>query len=91
MKSAYELALERSGGAVQKLDGRTKAVIAEIEKKYQARIAAVELGVEQRLAAIEDLAGREKLEAAIRSEIASLHERCEREKTAARTGQGRGG
>jgi hypothetical protein len=84
MKSSLDLALERSGGALQKLDGKTKAAIAEIESTYKARIVALELATEERLAAAADAEAREKIQAGISGEIASLRERCEREKAAVR-------
>jgi hypothetical protein len=84
MKSSLDLALERSGGALQKLDGKTKAAIAEIESTYKARIVALELATEERLNAAADVEAREKIQAGILAEIASLRERCEREKAALR-------
>lgn len=88
MKSALDLALERSGGALHQLDGKQKAVIAEIEKKYKARLAEVELATEARLlaaaAAIDDPSRLERVRAELTAEVASLRERCERDKVAAR-------
>lgn len=84
MKSALDLALERSGGALRKLDGETKSAIAEVEAKYKARIAAVELGAEERLLAAADLEARERIQGEIAAEIVKLREHCERDKQAVR-------
>ena len=40
MKSAWELALERSGGALRELTPDQKERIAELERAAQAKIAA---------------------------------------------------
>jgi len=84
MKSALDLALERSGGALRELDAGTKQEIAAVEAKYKARIAEVELGAEARLLAAPDLAARERIQGEIAAELAGLRERCERDKLSVR-------
>ena len=54
MKSAYELAMERSGGEARELTDRQKAAIAEIESKMKAKVAETEIMFDQQLAAEED-------------------------------------
>jgi len=49
VKSAYELALERSGGALQELAPDLKKELAELERKYRAKLAEAELSGAARL------------------------------------------
>ena len=50
MKSAYELAMERSSGPSVKLTDEQKAAIAEIESKMKAKVAETEIMFDQQLA-----------------------------------------
>ena len=54
MKSAWELALERSGGALQELSPEKKEKIAELERAAQAKIAAAKITAEHKLATMTD-------------------------------------
>ena len=54
MKSAWELALERTGGALRELTPEQKTKIAEIESIYKAKIAGAEIAAQQRLKAAGD-------------------------------------
>ncbi|MDD3117994.1 MAG: hypothetical protein PHQ27_02325 [Victivallales bacterium] len=51
MKSAWELALERTGGALRELTPDQKNRIAEIESIYKAKIAGAEIAAQQRVQA----------------------------------------
>ncbi len=49
MKSAWELALERTGGALRELPQEQKDRIAEIENMYKAKIAGAEVAAREKL------------------------------------------
>ncbi|MBO5760926.1 MAG: hypothetical protein J6S53_05215 [Lentisphaeria bacterium] len=80
MKSAFELAMERLGGKIEKLSDEKKNAIAEVTKKYNAKIAEVKLAHEQRLAKENDPEKIKELEECLVTDIASLKDRCERAK-----------
>ena len=84
MKSAYELALERTGGKLNELPEEKKKKIAEIDQIYKSRIAAAELSAQQKLAKETDPEKAEELRQGLITEIASLRDRSEREKAAVR-------
>ena len=84
MKSAYELALERTGGKLNELPQEKKEKIAEIDRIYQSRIAAAELSAQQKLAKETDPEKAEEIRQGLIAEIASLRARCKREKTEVR-------
>lgn len=84
MKSAYELALERTGGKLTELSPEKKEKIAEIETLYRSRIAAAEVTAQQRLAKETDPEKIEEIRQGLQTEIASYQDRCEREKDAVR-------
>ena len=84
MKSAYELALERTGGKLKELPSEQKEKIAEIDRIYKSRIAAAELSAQQKLAKESDPEKTEEIRQGLITEIASLRDQCEREKTAVR-------
>lgn len=50
MKSAFELALERTGGKLKEISEEKKQKLAEIDKIYQSKIAEAQLSTDQRLA-----------------------------------------
>jgi hypothetical protein len=81
LKSAWELALERTGGASSaKLTADQKKKIAELEQLYTAKIAQEELTLRPKIAAAADPAERQKLEETLRNEIARLRAKLEAEK-----------
>ena len=84
MKSAYELALERTGGKLNELPAEKKEKIAEIDRIYKSRIAAAELSAQQKLAKENDPEKAEELRQGLIAEIASLRDQSEREKAAVR-------
>lgn len=87
MKSAFELALERTGGKLQELSPEKKEKIAEIDRKYQAKTAELRLGVQERLAKETDPAKIKLLEESLVTDLASLQDKCEREKEKIRNGK----
>lgn len=84
MKSAYELALERTGGKLKELSPAKKKKIAEIETRYKSRIAAAEVSAQQRMAKESDPEKLEEIRQGLQTEIASCQDLCEREKNAVR-------
>ena len=84
MTSAYELALERTGGRLKELSREKKEKIAEVEKIYKSRIAAAEVSAQQRMAKETDPVKLEELRQGLQTEIASYQDQCEREKDAVR-------
>jgi hypothetical protein len=90
LKSAWELALERTGGQTTgKLTADQKAKLAELDKIYTAKIAQEELTLQPRIAAAR-AAGQmdetRKLEETLRAEIAKLRRKLEEEKDKVRQG-----
>lgn len=84
LKSAWELALERTGGKpTEKLTDAQKAKLAELDRIYTAKIAECELDLKPKIAAarstgkLEDV---QKLEETLRHEIAKLRNKHEEEK-----------
>ena len=82
MKSAYELALERMGGEpIRKLTNEQKAKIAEIDGKYQAKVAEAEFANKEKVAQAGGEAEKlEQFRKDLAVELASIREKCEREK-----------
>ena len=65
MKSAYELALERSGGILNRVSDEVKQKLAEIEQIRKAKVAEAELSAQQRLAREEDPAKIEEIKSGL--------------------------
>ena len=91
LKSAWELALERTGGKTTgKLTKEQKAKLAELDKVYTAKIAECELDLKPKIAAA-NAAGKgedaQKLEETLRAEIAKLRGKLEAAKEAVRQGK----
>lgn len=87
LKSAWELALERTGGKTTgKLTDAKKAKLAELDRIYTAKIAEVELDLKPKIAASGKPEDREKLEETLRAEIAKLRAKLEAEKEKVRAG-----
>jgi hypothetical protein len=81
MKSAFELAMERFGGAVQKLTVEQKEQLAEVDRLYEAKIAQARFDAQARQESCQG--DREKLgqvQSDLIVEIRSLETRREREK-----------
>jgi hypothetical protein len=90
IKSAYELALERTGGdSGPKLTDKQKSKLAELEQLYKAKIAEQELALKPKIDAARVSANAEeadKLETQLRHEIAKLKDKLETEKDKIRQG-----
>ena len=88
LKSAWELALERTGGkTTAKLSDEQKKKLSEIDRLYIAKIAEHELELKPKIAvarAAEKFEDAEKLEEILRAEIAKLRAKLEAEKEAIR-------
>jgi cell division protein ZapA (FtsZ GTPase activity inhibitor) len=77
MKSAFELAMERLGGApLQSYTAEQKEQLAEVDRKYDARVAQLRLQSRSLEDPQADREARERLAA----EIASVEERRQHEK-----------
>ena len=61
MKSAWELALERSGGNLNTLSDEKKSAIAETENKQKAKLAEIEITYQQKFATAIDAKELEQL------------------------------
>lgn len=80
MKSAFELALERTGGKLKEISEEKKQKLAEIDKIYQSKIAEAQLSTDQRLAKETDPVKAEEIRNALVTEFASIRDRWERRK-----------
>lgn len=85
MKSAFELALERSGGRLAQVSDEKKEAINQIDLKCKAKLAEVELSAEKRLEKYRDDPEKlQELKEGLLNELASIRERAERDKEAVR-------
>jgi len=85
IKSAYELAMERMGGApLSKLTPEQKAKLAELDRVYLAKIAQVELDLKPKIAVAHDAEELQKLQDTLRTEIQKLRAKLEAEKDSVR-------
>ena len=81
MKSAFELAMERSGGAVQELTAEQKERLAEVERLYEAKIAQARFDAEARLENSQgDPEKTNQVQSDLLVELRSLETRRERKK-----------
>jgi len=81
MKSSFDLAIERFGGAINELSEKQKAAIKEIENKSKAKLAEAELAKDERTAkANGDSQLIEQILKDFVVEIASINSRKERDK-----------
>lgn len=87
MKTAWELALERSGGALNELDGKQKEAVAEIDKICKAKLAEMELAYADKLKKIKNHADIEQLKDDMAVERASIVSKAERDKEKIRNGK----
>ena len=91
LKSAWELAQERTGGkSVAKLTSQQKAKLAELDRVYTAKIAERELELKPKIASA-NAAGKfedaQKLDDILRNEIAKFRAKLEDEKEKVRQGK----
>lgn len=87
MKSAYELALERSGGILNAVPEEIKEKLAEIEQIRKAKVAEAELSAQQRIARESDPEKAVEVKEALVTEIAAINDKYEREKDKVRNGK----
>ena len=87
MKSAYELALERSGGILNAVPEEIKEKLAEIEQIRKAKVAEAELSAQQRIARESDPEKDAEVKEALVTEIAAINDKYEREKEKIRNGK----
>ena len=81
MKSAFELAMERFGGAVQQFTAEQKDQLAEVERLYEAKIAQARFDAQARLERSQgDPEKINQVQADLTVEIRSLETRRERKK-----------
>ncbi|MDF7800518.1 Spy/CpxP family protein refolding chaperone [Pontiellaceae bacterium B1224] len=86
MKSAYELAMERSTGPALKLTDEQKAALTEIDSKMKAKVAETEIMFDQQLAAETDPAKAGLIQQTRQQQIAKIKENAEDEKERVRRG-----
>ena len=80
MKTAWELALERSGGSLEELDETQKDAIAEIDKNSRARLAEMDLAYADKLAKAGSIGEQEQIQQDMAVERASVRSQAERGK-----------
>jgi ABC-type Na+ efflux pump permease subunit len=81
MKSAYELAMERLGGASQEYTSEQKTRLAEVDSIYDAKVAQAKINAQTRRAGVAgDREALEQIAQDMTVELASLEERRERDK-----------
>ncbi|MEI6054789.1 MAG: hypothetical protein WCR55_01910 [Lentisphaerota bacterium] len=81
MKSAYELAMERSGiTPVKKLTEEQKKKISETEALYKSKRAEAELSLNARKPKAKNMAELEQINSDFTVELASINSKLEREK-----------
>lgn len=85
MKSALELALERSGGALNELDQDKKEKIGEIDNILKAKLAEIEITYQRKFAeAAGNIEEINQLSEDQATEVAAAKSKAERDKKAVR-------
>lgn len=85
MKSAWELALEKTGGGLRIYTDEQKEKLAEVNRIYDAKAAEAKLAANRRRTeAGGDPAQLEQIADDLRVELASVEQRRERDKNAVR-------
>lgn len=84
MKSAYELAMERTNDAAVKLTDEQKAALSDIDSKMKAKVAETEIMFDQQLAVETDPAKAGLIQQTRQQAIAKVKEEAEAEKEAVR-------
>jgi hypothetical protein len=82
MKTAWELALERSGGVLNELNNTEKEAIAEIDKACKAKLAEFDLCYTEKLMNTTDYQEIEQIQDDMAVERASIMSKasCDKEK-----------
>ncbi len=87
MKSAFELAMERLGGAVQQFTAEQKEQLSEVERLYEAKIAQARFEAQARLETCQnDPEKVQQVQADLAVEIRSIEIRRDRKKEELRQG-----
>lgn len=85
MKSAWELAMERTGGKITELSADKKKKISEIEAVYKSKIAEEKIAADGKLKKADgNEEEMEKIKSGMMDRIASLKAKCEKEKASIR-------
>lgn len=84
MKSAYELAMERSSGPAMKLTDEQKSAIADVDSKMKAKVAETEIMFDQQLASETDPAKAAFTQQTRQEALAKIKRDAEDEKEAIR-------
>jgi len=87
MKTAWELALERSGGILNELNDQQKDVIAEIDKVCKAKLAEFDLTYTDKLMNTSDYKEIEQIKDDMAVERASIMSKAKRDKEKIRDGK----
>jgi hypothetical protein len=90
MKSAFELALERSGGDLHEYSQEEKAQLAAINADCDARAAQARFDAERRLADASDDAGRAQIRADLEVELAAIEKQRDDRKAVLRNDKDEG-
>jgi hypothetical protein len=80
MKSAWELALERSGGNLNELSDDKKSQIADIDNSYKAKMAEIEITYQQKFTTVTAVEELEQLKNNMAVEQASARSLAENRK-----------
>lgn len=80
MKSAYELAMERSSSPSIKLTDEQKDALAEIDSKMKAKVAETEIMFDQQIASESDPAKAAFIQQTRLQQIAKIRENADAEK-----------
>ena len=87
MKTAWELALERSGGILNELTDEKKEAIAEIDKQCKAKLAEMDLSYTEKLQQTTDFEQIEQIKKDMAVEKASITSKAKRDKEKIRNGK----
>lgn len=87
MKTAYERALERSGGALQEVSAEKKEEISRLEQICLSKIAEAEITAENKLKKMDDPEKIQEMKDALAVEIRSIRDKYDRKKKAVRDGE----
>lgn len=81
MKSAFDLAMERFGGPIKELSSAQKSALQKIDNKFKAKLAEAELAKDERIIkANGDFQKIEQIREDYVVELASLNSKKEQEK-----------
>jgi hypothetical protein len=85
MKSAYELAMERAGGAAQELSDAQKSALADIDAKMKAKVAEAEIMFAQQLGTETDPAKASFVQQTRQDQITKIKAQAEADKESIRS------